>query len=400
MAMNNLSMRRSQRHSCSALPTMNNNNNNSNNNNNNSNISSSSSNSRENADKTDRPFRRRRSTSFGKLSQFLQTGSILGDAGSIQSALLDMSTTAKLMTKIAESQRRGVESLVVWAHNAGNAAIDDVMQQTRHLYEIFIDKELQFVRQYTHYIQQLQKIADAERAVKDAEVNVINLEEKEKKLRREIGKGVSFFRQRRGGDIYLLKQKLEETKASRQQAEQILSDLRAEMEVVKMFRFRNGMQGIADAYQDLAGNCQAIFNCQREIIEMVPAVSDQDVRHMIYRGSSLTRDRVENLRRSLQHGLTVSENNSWSSSTVPVPKRHSEPRHHVYQLQNNSPPPPYTSSATPRNTSLPEYQIEATDYRVGNAELQTCSHCGQSIQKSPNYQLKRTVMAGDVKYVQ
>ncbi|MCP9260752.1 hypothetical protein DINM_003910 [Dirofilaria immitis] len=382
--MNNLSMRRSQRHSCSALPTMNNNNNNSNNNNNNSNISSSSSNSRENADKTDRPFRRRRSTSFGKLSQFLQTGSILGDAGSIQSALLDMSTTAKLMTKIAESQRRGVESLVVWAHNAGNAAIDDVMQQTRHLYEIFIDKELQFVRQYTHYIQNIRlqmviysvtflllnlllylhflattKIADAERAVKDAE-----------------------------------------TKASRQQAEQILSDLRAEMEVVKMFRFRNGMQGIADAYQDLAGNCQAIFNCQREIIEMVPAVSDQDVRHMIYRGSSLTRDRVENLRRSLQHGLTVSENNSWSSSTVPVPKRHSEPRHHVYQLQNNSPPPPYTSSATPRNTSLPEYQIEATDYRVGNAELQTCSHCGQSIQKSPNYQLKRTVMAGDVKYVQ
>ncbi|VDO75493.1 unnamed protein product [Onchocerca flexuosa] len=185
----------------------------------------------------------------------------------------------------------------------------------------------------------------------------MDLEEKEKKLKREIEKGVSFFRQRRGGDIYLLKQKLEEIKISREQAEHTLSDLRAEMEVVKMFRFRNGMQGIADAYQDLARNCQAIFNCQREIIEMVPAVSNQDVRQMIYRGSPLTKDRVENLRRSLQHDLRVSENNSWSNAAKSARKRYSEPRHHVYQMQTNSPPPPYTSSITSRNISLSEYQV-------------------------------------------
>ncbi|KAK6109490.1 hypothetical protein QQG55_36220 [Brugia pahangi] len=376
-------MRRSQRHSCSALPAMNNSSNN-----------SSSSSTRDNTDKTDRSFRRRRTTSFGKLSQFLQTGSILGDSGSVQSALLDLSTTGKLMTKIAESQRRGVESLATWAHNSGNAAIDDVMQQTRELYEIFTDKELQFARQYMHYVQQLQKIADAERAVKDAKENVIDLEEKEKKLKREIAKGVSFFRQRRGGDIYLLKQKLEEVKASRERSEQVLSDLRAEMEVVKMFRFRNGMQGIADAYQDFARSCQAIFSCQREIIEMVPAVSNQDVRHMIYRGSPVTRDRVENLRRSLEHGLTVSENNSWPNITVSVPRRRSEPKFHVYQSYNSSPPPPYAAAS--RNISLPEYQTEAINYQVENAELQTCSHCGQSVQHLPNSNLKHTVVTGNV----
>uniref|UniRef100_A0A1I7VZ62 F-BAR domain-containing protein n=1 Tax=Loa loa TaxID=7209 RepID=A0A1I7VZ62_LOALO len=261
------------------------------------------------------------------------------------------------MTKIAESQRRGVESLAAWAHNAGNAAIDDVMQQTRQLYEIFTDKELHFARQYTHYVQQLQKIADAQRAVKDAEENVKDLEEKEKKLKREIGKGTSFFRQRRGGDIYLLKQKLEEVKASREQAEHVLSDLHAEMEVVKMFRFRNGMQGIADAYLDFARSCKAIFSCQREIIEMVPAVSNQDVRHMIYRGSPVTRDRVENLRRSLQHGLTVSENNPWPNAAVSMPKRRSEPKLQICHSQNNSPPPPYTSVATSKNMSPSEYPV-------------------------------------------
>ncbi|CAG9529977.1 unnamed protein product [Cercopithifilaria johnstoni] len=383
--MNSLSMRRVQRHSCSALPTANNN----------SNVSSGSNSGRDNADKTDRPFRRRRTTSFGKLSQFLHTGSI-GCSGSVQSALLDLSTTGKLMTKIAESQRRGMESLAIWAHNGDNTAIDDVMQQTRQLYEIFADKELQFACQYTHYLQQLQKIVDAERAVKDAEENLKNLEEKEKKLKREIGKGVSFFRQRRGGDIYLLNQKLEEIRVSKERAEQILPDLRAEMEVVKMFRFRNGMQGMADAYQDFARSCQAIFNCQREIIEMVPAVSNQDVRHMIYEGSPITRDRVENLRRSLQHNLTVSENNSWSSATMSVPKRRSEPRHYVYQSRNNSPPPPYMSAAIPVNLSLSEYQTGITDNQIGSTELQKCSHCGQSIQQSPNYDLKHTVMAGNI----
>uniref|UniRef100_A0A0R3S440 Uncharacterized protein n=1 Tax=Elaeophora elaphi TaxID=1147741 RepID=A0A0R3S440_9BILA len=360
--MSSLSMRRFQRHSCSALPTINNS----------SNVGDSG-NNRDNADKTDRPFRR-----------------------SVQSALLDLSTTGKLMTKIAESQRRAMESLAIWAHNAANAAIDDVMQQTRQLYEIFTDKELQFARQYTHYVQQLQKIADAERAVKDAEENVINLQEKEKKLKREIGKGVSFFKQRRGGDIYLLNQKLEEIKASRERAEHILSDLRAEMEVVKMFRFRNGMQGIADTYQNFARSCQAIFSCQRELIEMVPAVSNQDVRHMIYRGSPLTRDRVENLRRSLQHDLTVSENNSWPSAAISIPKRCSEPRHHVYQSQNNSPPPPYTSSVAPINMPLAEYQTGATGYQVDSTTLQTCSHCGQSVQQSANYDLKHTIMTGDI----
>ncbi|VBB32014.1 unnamed protein product [Acanthocheilonema viteae] len=360
--MSDLSVQRFQRHSCSALPTMNSNNSN----------ASSGSSSTDNADKTNKPFRRCRTTSFGKLSQFLHTGST-GCSGSILSALLDLSTTGKLMTKIANTQRRGMESLALWAHNTGNAAIDDVMQQTKRLYEIFIDKELQFACEYTHYVQQLRKIVDAERMVKDAEENVMNLKEKEKKLKREVGKGVSFFRQRRGGDLYLLNQKLEEVRTSREQAEQSLSVLRAEMEVVKMFRFRNGMQGIADAYQDFARSCQAIFNCQREIIEMVPAVSNQDVRHMIYRGAPLTRDRVENLRRSLQHDLTVSENNSWSSAPISVPKRRSEPRHHVYQSQINTPPPPYTSVMTPENRTV--------DYQINNSDVKMCSDCGKQLPK-------------------
>uniref|UniRef100_A0A915PZ62 F-BAR domain-containing protein n=1 Tax=Setaria digitata TaxID=48799 RepID=A0A915PZ62_9BILA len=383
-------MRRSQRlsssfvcrHSCSALPPMNNNT-----------IipgSSNTNSSKDSGDKTERSFRRRRTTSFSKLSQFLQTGSVLGGSGSIQSALLDLSATGKLMTKIAESQRRGIESLAIWAHNAGNTAIDDVMQQTRQLYEIFIEKELQFARQYEHYVQQLQKIADAERAMKDEEEKVMYLEEKERKLEREVEKGVSFFKQRRGGDIYLLRQKLEQTKASREHAQRNLSDHRAEMEVVKMFRFRNGMQGIADSYQDFARSCAAIFNCQREIIEMVPAVSDQDVRHMVYCGTPLTKNRVDDLRRSLQR--TMLANDSSPNSTTLVSRQCSELKQHVSRSERNSPPPPYTFPLF-RNEVSAENEVGAR-YQVNYEGCQTCSHCGQSVQQSADYQLKRPALAG------
>ncbi|VDN28111.1 unnamed protein product [Gongylonema pulchrum] len=169
-------------------------------------------------DQADGLARRRRTTSLGKLSQFFQNGNAneRSGAASLHSALADLTLTGKLMTKVAETQNRGMASLTCWAHCANNAAIDDVMQRTSQLFDIFTERQLQFVRHYTHYVQQLQKIEDAERVVKLAERNVEELDEKEKKLRREIQKGVSFFRQRRGGDIYLLRQTLEQVLPSPQ----------------------------------------------------------------------------------------------------------------------------------------------------------------------------------------
>uniref|UniRef100_A0A914RVS1 Uncharacterized protein n=1 Tax=Parascaris equorum TaxID=6256 RepID=A0A914RVS1_PAREQ len=124
--------------------------------------------------------------------------------------IYEMKSFSKLAIKMAETQRRGVDVIAQWAHNAQNAAIDDVMQQTSQLFHLFAEKQLQFARDYEHFLQQLQKINDADKTIKEAEREVATLDQKERKLKKDIRKGVSFFRQRRGGDICLLRQQLEE----------------------------------------------------------------------------------------------------------------------------------------------------------------------------------------------
>lgn len=112
---------------------------------------------------------------------------------------------------------------------------------------------------------------------------------------------------------------------------------------------------MSEAYRNLATGCQAIFNCQREIAEFVPAVSTQDVTKMVYKGKPHTSDRVEQVRRSLETPEMEINGNGWTSLSANR-RRRSEPKRHVveplvstYTRDATSsvgiPPPPYTPSA-------------------------------------------------------
>lgn len=98
---------------------------------------------------------RRRTKSDSKIAKLFRNESTYqsDEVSQLLSGLGQMSVTSKLNAKSANTQLRGIESIAAWARRSRNSAIDDVMQRTTQLFQMYAEKQMQFTRDFDHFIQ-------------------------------------------------------------------------------------------------------------------------------------------------------------------------------------------------------------------------------------------------------
>ncbi|GMR56115.1 hypothetical protein PMAYCL1PPCAC_26310, partial [Pristionchus mayeri] len=125
------------------------------------------------------------------------------------------------------------------------------------------------------------------------------------------------------------------------------------------------VQGIADSAISHASTSSAIFGCFRELTEMVPAISTEDVTLMKYDGAAITHNCVARLRGVIASPSSLHLPSQLMGAPSRRRNRHSggargsrpaAPSHAPHSLHVNSPstpPPPYTPTA-PTKSEFPQ----------------------------------------------
>uniref|UniRef100_A0A1I7XE54 BAR domain-containing protein n=1 Tax=Heterorhabditis bacteriophora TaxID=37862 RepID=A0A1I7XE54_HETBA len=179
----------------------------------------------------------RKTASTSKLGViFKNSGPTLEDAlDDFESTSIFLFAFSKLAQKWADVQRRGADRFSQWARKGGNAAIDDITERIRDLLHLHAEQQSKLSEEISNYVQLLQ----------------------------------------------------------------VYKTLNLNPRANKKFASNLHFKGLADSYVDYSERTQDIFGCHREITELVPAIATEDVRYMKYEGAVISRDRVEQLRRSV-----------------------------------------------------------------------------------------------------
>ncbi|CAD5224242.1 unnamed protein product [Bursaphelenchus okinawaensis] len=247
--------------------------------------------------------------------------------------LNEMEITSKFLAKAAESEKRGIDAIASWAKRSRNSAIDDVMQHTAQLFHLFTEKQKQFVRDHDHFVQQLKKISEIEYRVREYEKNVHKRETRVLSIRKQITRS-SYFWKKSTTEMAALRRVEDEATLELEKARRRLISAQQEAEVVKMFLFRQGMMGLADSYRILNEHSRTIFNCHREITEMVPALTVNNINNLTYDGVPFTRERLNEVRRALTtEDIRIQYN----------PPGMGRPTRPLSHYQPGTPPPPYSA---------------------------------------------------------
>uniref|UniRef100_A0A0N4ZL39 Uncharacterized protein n=1 Tax=Parastrongyloides trichosuri TaxID=131310 RepID=A0A0N4ZL39_PARTI len=260
---------------------------------------------------------------------------------SLNEGLEFMSMISKYALKQSEYLKKGGNSMTKWTSNNDNVALKDVMEKTNEVFSLFSEKLINFANEYDKSIKSIKIINDNEKLIKDVEKKLGHLIEEEKNMEKEIRKygrsSMRLFKSKKLTTLAIMHHDLKKIRNAKAVSEKELSDIVAEMEVAKMYRFRKGMEGIAVAWKNLAIDMVSIFTCQQKLVDNVPAIVKEDVRELVYEGSEQTKIIVEDLKEKLKrHNSCIKTPNVINKRNIFIKQRSHDESH---KNEPSSPPP-------------------------------------------------------------
>lgn len=57
-----------------------------------------------------------------------------------------------------------------------------------------------------------------------------------------------------------------------------------ELEAVKLIRLRQGLERLANSYEDLGSRCQLVFSAQRQLARLLPDPGNEELESLRYEG--------------------------------------------------------------------------------------------------------------------
>uniref|UniRef100_A0AC35UHP5 Ground-like domain-containing protein n=1 Tax=Rhabditophanes sp. KR3021 TaxID=114890 RepID=A0AC35UHP5_9BILA len=279
-----------------------------------------------------------------------------------------LETSNKMIMKCVETQKKAFAAIATWGMNSNNVAFEDVTKGMSEGYEIFFECCDQLVRAQESGIKQLKKIQEVEKTVKRAIKDLETTENEEKVIRDNLKPKmrISFPFVKTEKDLAYknkIMYELDKNRKTKVLKERAVDISLKEMEVNKMFLFRRGMQNIAGAWRAFGVNLSTIFTCQEELVEMVPAITSENVSKFKYEGKNYTKNFIAELRDNILINLAVPNGRSnYGRRSEPV--RPTQESQLIEPLnRRKSPPPPYTASAPIYKPSVLPYSPVCSEYK-------------------------------------
>lgn len=184
----------------------------------------------------------------------------------------EQSNTRQKYKDLIAAQISMSQTLERWSQEEENPALQDVLHHVCELNLLWAEAQRDFVVSLKEYKKIYERIREMEKKLDTARKQLSHLEDKEKKLQKDLVKGPK--------EPAITQEKLRQTSDSKTLAQAEVSGLERENEAVKLMTVRGGLLDLSQAWVAMGSKCNIIADSQKELALLIPDVGSARVQEI------------------------------------------------------------------------------------------------------------------------